>query len=203
LRPTIGCGDREAEVTISESDRLHSQLARYEDMFRGYRMEIVEGNIVMSPLRPFHNETIMRLWIQLESQLAEEWAFISDVAIPFSADFEFCPDLAVIPAAEKNKNLISYPAGLLELAIEVVSPSSARNDYEVKYRQYAAQGIPNYLLLDPGKADLVTFWNPSPDGYLGRDTFRYGGEVAVETKVGRLSVDTSVLPVDPKAPHPA
>jgi len=183
-------------VTVSDSDRLHSQLARYEDMFRGYRMEIVEGNIVMSPLKPFHNETIMRLWMQLEAQLDEEWAFISDVAIPFSADFEFCPDLAVIPAAEKNKNLSSYPADLVELAIEVVSPSSVRNDYVVKHRQYAARGIPNYVIFDPNKGELVTFWNPGPDGYLGRDTFPYAGQVTVDTKVGRLTVDTSALPVD-------
>jgi Uma2 family endonuclease len=186
-------------VTGSESDRLHSQLARYEDMFRGYRTEIVEGNIVMSPLRPFDNQTIMRLWTQLESQLGEEWAFISDVAIPFSADFEFCPDLAVIPSAEKDRNLTSYPADLVELAIEVVSPSSVRNDYEVKNKQYAARGIPNYLILDPRQAHVVTLWNPGPDGYLGRDTFRYGGEVAVETKIGSLVIDTAVLPVDPNS----
>ncbi|MFE1312240.1 Uma2 family endonuclease [Streptomyces sp. NPDC058755] len=190
-------------MTVSDSDRLHSQLARYEDMFRGYRMEIVEGNIVMSPLRPFHNETIMRLWTQLEPQLSPEWGFISDVAIPFSDDFEFCPDLAVIPEAEKNRNLTSYPADLVELAIEVVSPSSVRNDYEVKNKQYAARGIPNYLIFDPRTGHLATLWNPGPDGYLGRDTLLYGGKLTVETKLGSLTVDTSRLPVDPKAPHPA
>ncbi|MGW2745141.1 Uma2 family endonuclease [Streptomyces sp. NPDC001450] len=185
-------------MTVSDSDRLHSQLARYEDMFRGYRMEIVEGNIVMSPLRPFHNETIMRLWTQLEPQLGSEWGFISDVAVPFSDDFEFCPDLAVIPEAEKNRNLTSYPADLVELAIEVVSPSSVRNDYEVKNKQYAARGIPNYLIFDPRTGHLVTLWNPGPDGYLGRDTLPYGGKLTVETKLGSLTVDTARLPVDPK-----
>jgi Uma2 family endonuclease len=197
VRPTIECREREADVTISDSDRLHSQLARYEDMFRGYRMEIVEGNIVMSPLRPFHNETIMRLWTQLEGQLDPQWGFISDVAIPFSDDFEFCPDLALIPAAEKDRNLTSYAPDLIELAIEVVSPSSVRNDYEVKNGQYAARGIPNYLIFDPQQGHLVTLWNPGPGGYLGRDTLPYGGEVAVETKVGRLTIDTGRLPVDP------
>lgn len=38
-------------MTVSESDRLHSQLSRFEDMFPGYRMEIVEGAIVMSRSR--------------------------------------------------------------------------------------------------------------------------------------------------------
>ncbi|WP_323139562.1 hypothetical protein [Streptomyces sp. NBC_01443] len=49
--------DREADVTVSDSDRLHSQLSRFEDMFPGYRMEIVEGAIVVSPLKPHLVET--------------------------------------------------------------------------------------------------------------------------------------------------
>lgn len=190
-------------MTISDGDRPHSQLARFQDMFRGYRVEIVEGNIVMGPLRPFHNGTIMRLWTQLEAQLGQEWAFISDVAIPFSEDFEFCPDLALIPAAEQNRNLIAYPPDLIEIAIEVVSPSSVRNDYEVKNEQYAARGIPNYLIFDPRKGHLVTLWNPGPDGYRGRDTIPYGGKVTVETELGRLDIDTDRLPVYPEArPQP-
>ncbi|MFE2039377.1 Uma2 family endonuclease [Streptomyces sp. NPDC059477] len=190
-------------MTVSDSDRLHSQLARYEDMFRGYRMEIVEGNIVMSPLRPFHNETIVRFWVQVEAQLGKEWGLISDVAIPFSSDFEFCPDIAVIPAAEKGRNLTAYAPDLIELAVEVVSPSSVRNDYEIKNQKYAARGIPNYLILDPRNGTLVTHWNPGPEGYLGRDTLPYGGKVTVETKLGQLVIDTDALPIDPDAsPQP-
>lgn len=104
-------------MTISDSDRQHSQLARYEDMFRGYRTEIVEGNIVMGSLRPFHNESI---------SAGPEWGFISDVAIPFSDDFEFCPDLALISEAEKNRNLTCYAPELIERAIEVASPMTTR-----------------------------------------------------------------------------
>lgn len=57
VRPSIECMDREADVTVSDSDRLHSQLSRFEDMFPGYRMEIVEGAIVVSPLKPHLVET--------------------------------------------------------------------------------------------------------------------------------------------------
>lgn len=179
----------------------HSRLARFQDAFPGCRTEIVEGSFVACPLRPFHAQTIMRLWTQLEPQLGPEWGFISDVAIPFSNEFEFCPDLAVIPEAEKNRNLISYPPDLVELAIEVVSPSSVRNDYEVKNKQYAARGIPNYLIFDPRTGQLVTLWNPGSDGYLGRDTLPYGSEITVETKLGCLTVDSGRLPVDPGTAH--
>ncbi|WP_405491775.1 Uma2 family endonuclease [Streptomyces sp. NBC_00096] len=189
--------DREADVTVSESDRLHSQLSRFEDMFPGYRTEIVEGNIVMSPVKPHHNETIWEVRTALKGQLSEEWGFISDVAVPFDPDNELCPDLAVIPKAEVRKNLSAYPPDLIELAIEVVSPSSVRNDYEVKDRAYARRGIPHYLIFDPYKAQCTTLWNPGPDGYLGRDVIPYGDTVTVETGIGKVTVDTAELPVDP------
>lgn len=135
----------------------------------------------------------------LKGQLPPGWGFISDVAVPFDGDNEFCPDLAVIPAAEVAKNLSAYPPDLIELAVEVVSPSSVRNDYEVKDRAYARRGIPNYLVFDPYTAQCTTLWNPGPDGYRGRDTIPYGGTVVVESGIGKLTVDTSGLPVDPSA----
>jgi Uma2 family endonuclease len=189
--------DREADVTVTELHRVHSQLSRFEDMFPGYRVEIVEGNIVMSPVRPFNARTIRLLWNQLEPQLSDEWGIVSDVAMPFSDEFELCPDLAVIPAAEESRNLRAYAPDLVEVVIEVVSPSSVRNDYEVKDKRYAAQGIANYLIFDPTKGRCSTLWNPGADGYLGRDTIPYGKTVTVDTTVGELSFDTDQLPVDP------
>ncbi|MEU2259360.1 Uma2 family endonuclease [Streptomyces sp. NPDC019645] len=193
--------DREADVTVtvSEIDRLHSQLSRLEGMFPGYRTEIVEGAIVMSPVKPHHAKTIRAVWNALEAQLSDEWDFISGVTIPFDDANEFCPDLAVIPRAESDKNLSAYSPDLIELAVEVVSPGSVRNDYEIKDRAYARRGIPHYLVFDPYKAHCLTLWNPGPDGYLGRDTLPYGKTVVVETGIGRLTVDTGGLPVDPAA----
>ncbi len=81
----------------------------------------------------------------------------------------------------------------------VVSPGSVRSDYEIKGRAYARRGIPHYLVFDPYKAHRLTLWNPGPDGYLGRDTLPYGKTVVVETGVGRLTLDTGELPVDPAA----
>ncbi|WP_225835322.1 Uma2 family endonuclease [Streptomyces sp. NK08204] len=187
-------------MTVSD-DRLHSQLSRFEDMFPGYRMEIVEGNIMISPVKPHHAQTIRLVWNALEVQVAAEWGFASDVAFPFDDDNEFCPDLAVILASEVAKNEGAYPPDLIELVVEVVSHGSVRRDYQVKPRWYASRGIANYLIFDPLKGHCVTMWNPGPDGYLGRDTVPYGPELTVDSPLGRLVIPTGTLPVDPKAPH--
>ncbi|MFI9547827.1 Uma2 family endonuclease [Streptomyces sp. NPDC052016] len=188
-------------MTVSDLDRLHSQLSRFEDMFPGYRMEIVEGNIMMSPVKPHHAKTIRLVWNDLEAQVGAEWDFASDVAFPFDEDNEFCPDLAVIPASEAAKNESAYSPDLVELVVEVVSQGSIRRDYEVKPRWYASRGIANYLVFDPLQGHVVTMWNPGPDGYRGRDTLPYGPELTVDSPLGKLAIPTAHLPVDPKAPH--
>ncbi|MEV0183942.1 Uma2 family endonuclease [Streptomyces sp. NPDC050625] len=190
-------------MTVSGMDRLHSQLSKLEDMFPGYVTEIVEGSIVMNPVRPFHGRTIQRFWAIVEEQLPAGWVVVSDVAFPFDDAHEFCPDIAVIPAEAEAENRSAYSPDLIEFVAEVVSPESIRRDYEVKPRWYAARGIANYLVLDPLKGHVVTMWNPGPDGYLGRDTIPYGPELTVVSPLGKLTVPTSRLPVDPKATHPA
>ncbi|MFF4210807.1 Uma2 family endonuclease [Streptomyces sp. NPDC001796] len=186
-------------MTVSNADRLHSQLSRLEDMFPGYLTEIVEGSIVMNPVRPFHGKTIQRVWAIVEEQLPSGWALVSDVAFPFDDTNEFCPDIAVIPAEEEAENRSAYPADLIEFVAEVVSPESIRRDYELKPGWYASRGIANYLIFDPLKGQVVTMWNPGPDGYLGRDTIPYGTDLTVDSPLGKLTVTTGRLPVDPKA----
>ncbi|SOR79932.1 hypothetical protein SCNRRL3882_3391 [Streptomyces chartreusis NRRL 3882] len=81
----------------------------------------------------------------------------------------------------------------------MVSPESVRRDYAMKPRWYASRGIANYLVLDPLKGHVVTMWNPGPDGYRDRGTLSYGAELAVDSSLGKLSIPTARLPVDPKA----
>lgn len=186
-------------MTVSGIDRLHSQLSKLEDLFPGYLTEIVEGSIVMNPVRPFHGKTILRVSVDIEGQLPPEWALVSDVAFPFDEANEFCPDIAVIPAEAEDENRSSYPADLIEFVAEVVSPESVRRDYEIKPRWYASRGIANYVILDPLQGHAVTMWNPGPEGYRGRDTVPYGPDLTVDSPLGKLTIPTAHLPVDPKA----
>ncbi|MCN9241275.1 Uma2 family endonuclease [Streptomyces sp. RY43-2] len=190
-------------MTVSGIDRLHAQLSRLEDMFPGYVTEIVEGSIVLNPVRPFHGKTIQQVWTLLGEQLPAEWAMVSDVAFPFDDANEFCPDLAVIPAEAEAENRSAYPCDLIEFVAEVVSPESVRRDYEVKPRWYASRGIANYLIFDPLQGHAVTMWNPGPEGYRGRDTIPYGPDLIIDSPLGKLTLTTARLPVDPKArPRP-
>ncbi|MDX2935395.1 Uma2 family endonuclease [Streptomyces ipomoeae] len=180
-------------------DRSRAQLTRLEGLFPGWLTEIVEGNVVASPVSPHHGGTIHLIWNSLEARLGAEWGVTSDVAFPFDGENEFCPDLAVIPVLEVEKNEGAYPPDLIALVVEVVSRASRRRDYEIKPYAYASRGIANYLIFDPLKGHVVTMWNPGPDGYRGRDTIPYGVDLTVDSTLGKLMIPTDRLPVDPKA----
>ncbi|MCS0639427.1 Uma2 family endonuclease [Streptomyces sp. LP05-1] len=189
-------------------ERTPSRLARFEDAFPGFRPQIVAGSYLLTPVKPHDGATVHRLWGALAGQLPDDWGLAGDIAVPFDAENEFCPDLAVLPETEAAKDLIAYPPELLALVAEVVSPGTAHTDYEVKDRAHARRGIPHYLVLDPYRARCRVLWNPGADGYLGRETVPYGSVVTVEgggsrvpgaAGLGRLTVDTTGFPVDPSA----
>ncbi|MFJ4440156.1 Uma2 family endonuclease [Streptomyces sp. NPDC088923] len=187
-------------MSLTDAERLHSQLSRLEDAFPGYSTEIVEGSIVMSPVKPHHNRTMVEVWVSLRQCLASEWGLASDVAFLFDGENEFCPDIAVIPQADADENRSVYDPATAELVVEIVSPGSRTRDYGLKPQRYAAKGIPHYLIFDPYRAECVTYWNPSADGYLGRDTVPYGTVVKIDSPVlGEVRLPTDGLPVDPGA----
>jgi Uma2 family endonuclease len=185
-----------AEVSVEDMERLHRALGRLEGQLDGFKVEIVGGNIVMYPLRPHHGRTIRLVWNTLAEQLPAEWDPVSDVSFVFDDKTELCPDLAVIPLSESDKNLSKYPCELIEVAIEVVSPSSVDRAYKDKVLAYAGRGIPVYLVFDPYAAQCVAMWEPIGDDYASRVTIHYGSSVQVTTPVGDLAIDTASLPVD-------
>jgi Uma2 family endonuclease len=64
----------------------------------------------------------------------------------------------------------------LLLAIEVLSPSSARADRIVKRRLYQRQGVETYWIVDPDAA-LVEVWHPSDERpEIVTEVLRWHGE---------------------------
>ncbi|MFE1322186.1 Uma2 family endonuclease [Kitasatospora phosalacinea] len=55
------------------------------------------------------------------------------------------PDLAVLPA----------PVACPLLVVEVVAPHFLESDHRTRARDYAAMGVPTYLLVDPRKGTGV------------------------------------------------
>lgn len=155
------------------------------------KIEIAEGEIVMmmSPVSR-HELAVLRLAQQLNAQLprthpgfvAHGGADLEDVGLGRLRN----PDLMVF--AEESLD-VEKPALLpheVLLVVEVVSKSNPENDYEHKVRDYAAMGIPLYLLVDPRKGTGIVHDQP---GYALRTPFAFGDTVTV----GPWTIDTGVL----------
>ncbi|MEM7771023.1 MAG: Uma2 family endonuclease [Cyanobacteria bacterium P01_A01_bin.37] len=65
------------------------------------------------------------------------------------------PDLMLLANRRKGRSIIRFAEPTPRLVVEVVSPKSAKIDYEEKRTEYEARGIPEYWIVDP-KAQSIT-----------------------------------------------
>ena len=133
----------------------------------GNRYEVIDGELFVTPAPSFvHQRAVLELAVRLRAHLREHP--VADVMIA-PADVEFRephvmvePDVFVIPLVEGRAPRTFQDAGRLLLAVEVLSPTTARADRRVKRRLYQEQGVPEYWIVDVD-ARLVERWRPGDD----------------------------------------
>lgn len=117
---------------------------------QGLRYEVVDGALLVSPpVTVPHQRAANRLMHQLACQLAPDWEALHDVGISIGADGRR-PDGAIVRrAATAGSRQMGLAAADFALVVEVVSPSSRKNDRFFKPTEYAAAGVPAYWRLEP------------------------------------------------------
>jgi len=129
----------------------------------GNRYELVYGELLVTPApRLWHQEIVGRLYEQLRTFLRHHpvgHAFGSPADISWTSDTLVQPDVFVADLAEVRTLDWSQVKRLL-LAVEVLSPSTARYDRFTKRRVYQEVGVPVYWIVDPDEK-LVEVWTPS------------------------------------------
>ncbi len=85
--------------------------------------------------------------------------YFAPLAILFSPRRELQPDLLVVPRLEGQRIRDERDLVRLVLAVEVLSPSTARHDRVTKRRVYQEQGVAEYWVVDT-EARLVERWCP-------------------------------------------
>lgn len=147
----------------------------------GNRYEIIDGALFVTPAPEVSHQGVVgelqgRLWtfLKLHPEAGRVWASPADIEL--ADDTVVQPDLFVIPAWLRPRRW-SDIEGRLMLAIEVLSPSTARTDRTIKRERYLRAGIPEYWIVDPrlrrverwrqGRStpdvlDEVLTWTPNP-----------------------------------------
>jgi Uma2 family endonuclease len=129
----------------------------------GNRYEVVHGELLVTPApRAWHQELVGRLYLALREYVDRDAAdlhvFASPADISWGEDTLVQPDLFVVPRSEA-RTLNWRHIKNLQLAVEVVSSSSARADRFTKRRAYQEQRVPVYWVVD-GDARTVEVWMP-------------------------------------------
>ncbi|GAB7180414.1 Uma2 family endonuclease [Kitasatospora sp. Ki12] len=148
----------------------------------GTRVEVVGGEIVVSPSPVFLHEGILvdikeSVTIAKLAHSEFQWRATGTINLDLVETGEgYIPDMALVhrdvDAANRAKDVLYVDPSDLELVIEVTSASNARHDRRpmfgrqvksTKWNGYARAGIPYYLLVDrdPRQPGVTLFGTPN------------------------------------------
>ncbi|MGW1073884.1 Uma2 family endonuclease [Streptomyces sp. NPDC002537] len=173
-------------------ERIMAVFEKHPEVFGGYKIELLRGEIVMMAGPDWvHNDIVELVRDQIPGA---QWQrkTTQDIAIPGESS-EPQPDLVVIEREAFQGPGRVVPAGAVTMLLEVVSKTSGLRDYELKPSMYAAGQVPAYLIVDPFEACCVLLTEPTGVGeeavYQTRRTSKFGDPVPI--KVLDLTLETS------------
>lgn len=165
------------------------QVWKATDPPEGYRAEIIEGAIELSPTaRRSHGLIANRVRRALDKFLdGGEYACYQDMNVIHNRR-AWIPDAFVAPEDTepcRDEDDMGVTAEFVRLVVEVVSPVKRNQDRDrvKKRREYARAGIPVYVIIDDydGEGAVTLFTGPRQEAADWGDIHRapYGTEVVI------------------------
>jgi Uma2 family endonuclease len=154
----------------------------------GNRYEVLDGELFVTPAPSWtHQAAVGALYVHLRAYVTANqlgWAMLSPADLVFSPRRLVQPDVFVVPSRPEGEPRVWSEVTALLLAVEVLSPSTARADRHRKRLVYQQEGVNEYWIVDCD-ARLVERWRPE-------DT---RAEVLSETLVWRPREDAPALQI--------
>ncbi|OEV13590.1 Uma2 family endonuclease [Streptomyces nanshensis] len=194
---TIAPIDR-IEMTEREVPSLDDLFERLERMPvpEGYKTEIVEGTVFMSPQRDTHWEIVLGIVEQLRTRYPKG-RVKSDVRFDFPGNLNgFAPDVVALGEDARQNERGQWDIEAIEFIAEVVSQSTAANDYGAKKRVYATARVPVLLVVDPCAGECHLFTQPEKDDYQSHLTVAFGRPLDLSATAVGLELETGDFPRD-------
>ena len=130
------------------------------------RYEIIDSALFVTPApMPPHQRLVGELFLSLHAYANAHRigdALMSPADIELGDDTVVQPDIFVARLVNGKVSLRWEDLGPLLLAIEVLSPGTARVDRTIKRSSYQRAGIAEYWIVD-GDARVVERWRPADD----------------------------------------
>jgi Uma2 family endonuclease len=145
------------------------------DTPEGYRTELFEGRLVVSPPAASlaHAYAATKLSQRLFSFLPDNLMAVQAPGVYYTRHNYYIPDLVVVEReAFKGRQEGFAPEAIL-LVVEVLSPSSLSHDHVLKRHAYAKAGMKHYWILDP-KAKTVRVLRLDGESYVDAQVVELG-----------------------------
>ncbi|HSQ33026.1 MAG TPA: Uma2 family endonuclease [Gemmatimonadaceae bacterium] len=132
----------------------------------GNRYEVLDGELFVTPAPALlHQRALLELYVRVRPYVdahALGEVLLSPADIEFSPKRLLQPDLFVLPEEPGTRHKTWRDIKSLLLAVEALSPSTARADRIKKRKIYLDEGVPEYWIVD---LDARAFerWRPSDD----------------------------------------
>ncbi len=129
----------------------------------GNRYEVLDGELFVTPAASWsHQRAIIELARLLQDYLATQVigdVLIAPAGVVFSPTRVVVPDLFVVPLVNGKRPQRFEDVGRLLLAVEVLSPSTARTDRVRKRLVFREEAVPEYWIVD---LDARAIERPTP-----------------------------------------
>jgi Uma2 family endonuclease len=139
----------------------------------GYKRELVNGEIIMSPAGANHGSVVMRLARAIGNHadahgLGVTFDGQTGFRMPATSDV-LSPDVSFV-TTDRLRAAGGVPAGFFQgspdLAVEVLSPGDSVRMIEEKLRQYLANGTRLAWVVSPGQQTVHVYRTLTPDRML-------------------------------------
>jgi Uma2 family endonuclease len=196
---------------------VRGELEEYLGLPAGFRAEIIEGDIVVSPAaRLSHNRIATRIAYVFARAADIEpgfpWEAVVGTGVGEPSNRGWIPDVAVMDrsradAASAADAVVIGPSDMV-MAIEVTSRSNADHDREpgpqhrrkngnrimTKWTDYASAGVEYYLLVDrdPRVLRATLYFDPNPETsrYESATAWEFGEPIVLPEPFG-VTIDTT------------
>lgn len=150
----MGMAEVKRRWTVQDRDALPDDGKRYE---------VIDGELFVTPAPALrHQAAVGTLYRAIAGYLDHEhvgYAFVAPADVVFSPERGVQPDVLVMPRVDGRRPEHFDDVRRLLLAVEVLSPSTARADRVAKRRLYRDEGVPEYWIVD---LDAQTFERITP-----------------------------------------
>ncbi|ALC22489.1 Uma2 family endonuclease [Streptomyces pristinaespiralis] len=187
--------ERRIEMAENSDERTLDEMFRWlESAPEGFKVEIVEGAVFMSPQRDNHWEIILDIVEQLRSKYARK-RVKSDVRVDYPGHLNgFASDVTVMKDGSARTADGRWRHQDVEFVAEVISKGTGHNDYGPKKAAYAAAEVPVHLVADPYQRKCHLYTAPKDGDYTTETTVAFGTDLDLtDTPVG-LTLTTADFP---------